>query len=60
MEKPKKSEQWLLVGDCRKCRRKNYCKKPCTRRKRHGGGILGDLAEMVDAVKRAIRKRGKK
>lgn len=29
-----KSEQWLLNGDCRICRRKNYCSKPCTRCKR--------------------------
>lgn len=28
------SEQWLLNGDCRICRRKNYCSKPCTRCKR--------------------------
>lgn len=23
-------EQWKLSGDCNKCRRKNYCSKPCT------------------------------
>lgn len=28
------NEQWLLNGDCSKCRRKNYCSKPCTRNKR--------------------------
>lgn len=31
MEKINETEQWLLNGDCRKCRRKNYCSKPCTR-----------------------------
>lgn len=24
-----KSEQWLLDGECNKCRRKEYCNKPC-------------------------------
>ena len=23
------SEQWKHGGDCEKCRRKNYCSKPC-------------------------------
>lgn len=29
-----KDEQWLLDGDCRICRRKNYCKRKCTIRSR--------------------------
>ena len=28
------NEQWLLNGDCNKCRKQNYCSKPCTRNKR--------------------------
>lgn len=28
------NEQWLLDGDCSKCRKNNYCSKPCTRHKR--------------------------
>lgn len=28
------NEQWKLNGDCRLCRRKNYCNKPCTACKR--------------------------
>ena len=28
-----RSEQWLLEGNCDICRRKNYCKKACTKRK---------------------------
>ena len=28
---PNENEQWLLNGDCSKCRRKSYCSKPCTR-----------------------------
>ena len=28
------TEQWMLNGDCTKCRRDAYCSKPCTMRKR--------------------------
>lgn len=28
------SDQWLLNGECNKCRRQSYCSKPCTRNKR--------------------------
>ena len=34
MQKIEESEQWLLDADCDKCRRNNYCSKPCTRFKR--------------------------
>lgn len=34
MEKIDETEQWLLSGDCSKCRRKKYCSKPCTKCKR--------------------------
>lgn len=34
MNKPDKNEQWLLNGDCEICRRRNYCKKDCTKRER--------------------------
>lgn len=33
METIDKDEQWKLGGDCNKCRRKNYCKKGCKRRR---------------------------
>ena len=29
-----KDERWLSDGNCKKCRRKKYCKKPCTANKR--------------------------
>lgn len=35
-----KSEQWLLNGDCSKCRRENYCSKPCTLYKRKSKAIM--------------------
>ena len=28
------TDQWLLLGNCDKCRRRNYCNKPCTKGKR--------------------------
>ena len=31
MDKIQENEQWKLQGDCTKCRRNNYCSKPCTR-----------------------------
>lgn len=35
-----KNEQWLLNGDCGKCRRKKYCSKPCTRHKRETKAMI--------------------
>lgn len=29
-----KNEQWKLEGICNECRRANYCRTSCTRRKR--------------------------
>lgn len=34
MNKIEESEQWLLNGDCSKCRRDSYCKKLCTKASR--------------------------
>lgn len=28
-------DRWLIDGDCSKCRRAKYCKKPCTKSKRN-------------------------
>ena len=28
------SEQWKSGGDCRVCRKHDYCRKPCSRNKR--------------------------
>ena len=44
MEIPNENEQWLLVGNCSKCRRFSYCRKPCTIRQRE------TKAEMKHAV----------
>ena len=29
MERIPENEQWKLSGDCKKCRRGNYCSTPC-------------------------------
>lgn len=34
MEQIQENEQWKLSGNCEKCRRNNYCSKPCTRHNR--------------------------
>lgn len=34
MEQIQENEQWKLNGNCKKCRRNNYCSKPCTRHNR--------------------------
>ncbi len=34
MEQIQENEQWQLNGNCEKCRRNNYCAKPCTRHDR--------------------------
>lgn len=31
MEQIQENEQWKLNGNCKKCRRSNYCSKACTR-----------------------------
>ena len=28
------TDQWLLTGECNKCRKQSYCSKPCTAIKR--------------------------
>lgn len=28
-------DQWMLMGDCKQCRRGSYCTKPCKAHKRH-------------------------
>lgn len=34
MSRIPETDQWLLSGNCEKCRRRNYCNKPCTKGKR--------------------------
>ena len=51
MERPNKNEQWLLDGNCNICRRKNYCKKDCTKRARATAAWLsGAVKDVLDDV----------
>ena len=37
------NEQWLLNGECNKCRRQSYCSKPCTQYKRETEAMIHSL-----------------
>lgn len=43
MNKIPENEQWKLIGDCDKCRRKNYCKTKCTINKKRTKAYVRDL-----------------
>ena len=50
-------DRWLSDGDCSKCRRKDYCRKPCTMQKRRKEAILGALIRNrtgIDRLKEAM------
>lgn len=49
--KPEKNEQWLLDGDCSICRRKNYCKKECTKYSRNKAAFI--KSAVISAVDEA-------
>ncbi len=46
MEQIQENEQWKLNGNCEKCRRNNYCSKPCTRHNRRG--LVADIMNKND------------
>lgn len=51
MEKINETEQWLLNGECSKCRRQNYCSKPCTKYTRGMEREMRSLiSDMLDNV----------
>lgn len=46
------SEQWLLQGYCEDCRRREYCKRPCTAKKRRVNGMIqGAIRQSTGADK---------
>lgn len=49
------SEQWLLDGDCNKCRKKKYCGVYCTKAKQRRDRIL--RGAVVSAVVSALDRR---
>lgn len=48
------TEQWKSDGDCKKCRREPFCRKPCKAKKERGRSVLADavaglfLAAMIN------------
>lgn len=44
MEQIQENEQWKLNGNCKKCRRNNYCSKSCTR---HNKRIRAEITGLV-------------
>lgn len=53
------NERWKSDGDCRKCRRKEYCSKPCTMLKRAYKKALDQaIAEKthMDTLKEAMKQ----
>lgn len=58
------NEQWLLDGDCSKCRREKYCSKPCTKAKRKRDVLVQTLVasklnEMTGGAYERIMKDSK-
>ena len=59
MEQIQENEQWKLNGNCEKCRRNNYCSKPCTRynkliRSEITGLVADTMNKMTGGVMREI------
>lgn len=57
METIQENEQWKLSGDCTKCRRNNYCSKPCTRYNRRARAemkrfVANTMNEMTGGIMR--------
>lgn len=45
------NNQWKLNGDCKKCRRKEYCSKPCGAKKKRDKRIMRSIAfSIIDAT----------
>lgn len=47
MIKIEETEQWQLEGICKKCRRYDYCSKPCTR---HKESLKNMVTGMVNSI----------
>ena len=45
------ADQWKLGGDCRACRKKSYCRKPCSANKRFMNTIIHEAIRKTNAGK---------
>ncbi len=53
------SDRWLIDGDCSKCRRRQYCSKDCTKRKRSMNRMIRDFIGVntgLDILRKHIKK----
>ena len=51
IEETKETEQWLLDSNCKLCRRKEYCTKPCKKHKVYTQRIVNSvIASKLDSI----------
>lgn len=55
MGKIPNTEQWLLDGKCKECRKNNYCSKPCKKHIQQRDYLLRSAA--TRAIFRAITRK---
>ena len=56
------SEQWKDGGDCKKCRRANYCKTECRAAREFDKKIIGKIvrdAAGIDVIEQALHAGAK-
>lgn len=58
MENINQANQWELNGECTKCRRKNYCHKDCTAKRKRDQEIIkkivGQALDPIDILKKGL------
>ena len=59
---PDESNQWETYGDCSKCRKNNYCNKPCKKNKIAQQilikrAVINTLAKTIKEVKDDMSKK---
>ena len=60
----KHPDQWKYYGRCNVCRRKSYCRKPCTKNKEYCAIAIREyfrktkLGRMAEAMEKTIAETG--
>lgn len=57
---PADNERWLTDGNCGKCRRHPYCRKPCAKQKERKAVILKALIKNrtgLDRIQKLLEER---
>ena len=58
------TDQWKTGGDCRACRKRDYCRKPCSRNKRLMNVIINEAirkskaGQLMEAARDEMRRQG--